>query len=77
MPYPMVSSLVCVVCSNYCRCESHIDYGANVSHTPGLCLLYIGSALYIGHKIMPPRAYYFHIFTSSLKLGNSSYVNEN
>ena len=28
---------------------------------PGLCLLDIGSAPYIGYNIMPPKAY-FHIF---------------
>ena len=35
-------------------------FGANVYHVPGLCLLGIGGAPYISHKIMA-RITYFHI----------------
>ena len=44
-------------------------FSANVYDVPGLCLLSIGGAPYISHKIMA-RKPYFHIFTfstSSLK----------
>ena len=36
-------------------------FSANVYHVPGLCLLGIGGAPYISHKIMA-RNPYFHIF---------------
>ena len=36
-------------------------FGANVYHVPGLCLLGIGGAPYISHKIMAQKPY-FHIF---------------
>ena len=36
-------------------------FGANVYHVPGLCLLGIGGAPYISHKIMAQKLN-FHIF---------------
>ena len=36
-------------------------FGANVQHVPGLCLLGIGGAPYISHKIMAQKPN-FHIF---------------
>ena len=36
-------------------------FGANVYHVPGLCLLGIGGAPYISHKIMAQKPN-FHIF---------------
>ena len=36
-------------------------FGANVYHVPGLCLLGIGGAPYISHKIMAQKLI-FHIF---------------
>ena len=36
-------------------------FSANVYHVPGLCLLGIGGAPYISHKIMAQKPY-FHIF---------------
>ena len=48
-------------------------FGANVYHVPGLCLLGIGDAPYISHKIMAQN----HIFTFSTSLkpatGGASY----
>ena len=42
-------------------------FGADVHNVPGLCLLGIGGAPYISHKIMAQKPN-FHIFsTSSLK----------
>ena len=34
-------------------------YSANVSRMPGLCLIDIGDAPYIGYKIMFPKAYFY------------------
>ena len=64
MPYPL--SVVCCLSSVSTittRNNSDIKsiFGANVYHVPGLCLLGIGGALYISHKIMT-RKPYFHIF---------------
>ena len=39
-------------------------FGANVYHVPGLCLLGIGGAPYISHKIMAQKPN-FHIFDFS------------
>ena len=39
-------------------------FGANVHHVPGLCLLGIGGAHYISHKIMAQKPN-FHIFDFS------------
>ena len=41
-------------------------FGANVYHVPGLCLLGIGGAPYVSHKMMTGKPY-FKILTSSLK----------
>ena len=46
-------------------------FSANVYHVPGLCLLGIGGAPYISHKIMA-RKPYFHIFEDCLNLFHPS-----
>ena len=35
-------------------------FSANVYHVPGLCLLGIGGAPYISHKIMAQKPYFSH-----------------
>ena len=49
-------------------------FSANVYHVPGLCLLGIGGAPYISHKIMA-KNHIFTFLTSSLKqpAGGTSY----
>ena len=54
-----VSSVSTITTTNNEAIKSILS--ANVYHVPGLCLLGIGGAPYIRHKIMARKAY-FHIF---------------
>ena len=56
---PRVSSVSTITTRNNEAIKS--IYSTNVYHGPGLCLLGIGGAPYISHKIMA-RKPYFHIF---------------
>ena len=73
MPYPWrcpssvvrrVSSVSTITTKNNKDIKS--IFGANVHHVPGLCLLGIGGAPYISHKIMAQKPN-FQFSTSSLK----------
>ena len=62
----MASSVVhCVLSVSTITTRNNYDiksiFGVNVYHVIGLCLLGIGGAPYISHKIMA-RKPYFHIF---------------
>ena len=57
-----VSSVSTITTRNYKDIKS--IFGADVHHVPGLCLLGIGGAPYISHKIIPEKPN-FHIFDFS------------
>ena len=56
--YAIPVALSVVRCPSYVVCRL---FGADAHHVPGLCLLGIGAAPYISHKIMAQKPN-FHIF---------------
>ena len=59
---PLALSIIC--CTSCVVCVHHSYqkiFSANVHHVPGLCLLGIGGARYVSHKILAQKPY-FHIF---------------